>query len=65
MKTIEIKVREVKRYAVTNYTTTGEAGVHGFSEIYGEFPSQAMAERVAEAMAAWERTNNPDYEVKL
>jgi hypothetical protein len=64
MKTIEIKVRPVQRYAVTSYTQAGELGVHGFSETYGEFPNEAMAHRVAEAMAAWERQNNPDYEVK-
>lgn len=64
MKTIEIKVRPVQRYAVTSYTTTGEAGMHGFSETYGEFPNEAMAERVARAMAAWEQANNPDYFVQ-
>lgn len=64
-KKIDIKVRTVTRYAVTNYTETGEAGMHGFSEVYGEFPNVAMANRVAEAMAAWECANNPDYAVRF
>ncbi len=57
-------MRPVTRYAVTSYTKAGELGVHGFSETYGEFPNEAMANRVAEAMAAWEATNNPDYQIR-